>query len=127
MRLARIVFIGAGIWGIAVLMPLYWLVDITGRHYPAPADYPQFFYGFVGVALVWQIMFLLIGSDPVRYRTLMILAMLEKFSYVATLAVLYARSGLSSLDLQPALPDGLLGLLFVVAFVKTRAAATRTT
>ena len=30
-KFARIVFIGAGIWGLAVLAPLYWLVDISGR------------------------------------------------------------------------------------------------
>ena len=119
MRFARMVFTGAGIWGIAVLIPLYWLVDISGRHYAPPADYPQFFFGFIAVALVWQLVFLLIGSDPVRYRPLMVLAMLEKFSYVTTLLVFYARSRISSIDLQPAFPDGLIGLLFVAAFFKT--------
>ena len=63
MKLARFVFIGAGIWGIAVLTPLYWLVDISGRHYTVPSDYPQFFYGFIGVAIAWQIAFLIIGSN----------------------------------------------------------------
>jgi hypothetical protein len=32
-EIARIVFLGAGVWGIAVLAPLFWLVDITGRRY----------------------------------------------------------------------------------------------
>jgi hypothetical protein len=43
MRFARFVFIGAGIWGIGVLMPLYWLFDVTGRSYGPPTDYPHFF------------------------------------------------------------------------------------
>ena len=120
MKFARFVFIGAGIWGILVLTPLYWLVDITGRHYAPPANQPHFFYGFIAVALVWQIAFLMIGTDPARFRPLMILAMLEKFSYVSTLVVFYAQSRIPSIDFQPAIPDGLIGLLFVAAFWATR-------
>jgi len=39
LKLAKYVFTGAGIWGIAVLAPLYWLLDMTGRRYAPPADY----------------------------------------------------------------------------------------
>jgi hypothetical protein len=120
-RFARIVFVVAGIWGIVVLTPFYWLVDVTGRRYDPPAAYPHFFYGFIAVALVWQIAFLVIGSNPARFRTLMIPAILEKFSYVATLAVLYGGGRIASVDAQAAVPDGLLGLLFILAFAKTRA------
>lgn len=120
MRFARFVFVLAGIWGIAVLTPFYWLVDVTGRRYDPPA-YPHFFYGFIAVALVWQIAFLVIGSSPARFRALMILAMLEKFGYVATLAVLYGQGRIGPADAGAAVPDGLLGLLFMLAFVKTRA------
>jgi hypothetical protein len=125
MRLARFVFIGAGIWGIAVLTPLYWLVDISGRHYAVPNDYPQFFYGFIGVAIAWQIAFLMIGTNPARFRTFMIPAMIEKFGYVSTLLFLYSQSRISALDMQPAIPDGLLGLLFVAAFLRTRTSGAR--
>ena len=120
MRLARIIFIGAGIWGIAVLTPLYWLVDISGRHYLPPNDYPQFFYGFIAVAIAWQIAFLVIGSNPARFRMLMIPAMIEKFAYISTLILMYGRAQISSIDVQPAIPDGLIGLLFIVAFWATR-------
>jgi hypothetical protein len=119
-RFARTVYIGAGIWGIVVLTPLFWLVDITGRHYARPTEYPQFFYGFFSVAFAWQIAFLVIGSNPVRFRPLMLASMVEKFSYVAIVAVLYAQARLSSTDASAALPDLLLGILFVAAFVKTR-------
>lgn len=120
MRFAQIVFIAAGIWGIVVLTPFYWLVDVTGRTYDPPTAYPQFFYGFFGVALAWQIAFLVIGSNPARFRPLMIPAMLEKFGHVATLIVLYGQHRIAQIDVQAAVPDGLLGLLFIVAFVKTR-------
>jgi hypothetical protein len=61
MRFARVVFSIAGIWGIAVLTPLYWLRDVTGRAYLAPTESPQFFYGFFAVALSWQLAFLAIA------------------------------------------------------------------
>ena len=120
MRFARIVFVGAGVWGIIVLTPFYWLLDVTGRHYSPPTDYPQFFYGFFSVAMAWQIAFLVIGSSPTRFRPLMIPSMLEKFSYVMTLGVLYGQSRISATDAQAAVPDLLLCILFIVAFAKTR-------
>jgi hypothetical protein len=119
MRFARFVFIGAGVWGITVLTPLFWLVDITGRRYPPPADYPQFFYGFLAVAMAWQIAFLVIGSNPARFRPFMIPAVIEKLGYVSMLIVFYAQGRIPAVDAQPAWPDLILGLLFVMAFVKT--------
>ena len=47
MTFARFVFIGAGVWGVVVLTPLLFLVDISGRHYLPPTSYPQFFYGLM--------------------------------------------------------------------------------
>ena len=119
MRFARLVFVGASVWGIAVLTPLYWLVDITGRRYLPPAEYPHFFYGFFSVALAWQIAFFLIGSNPGRFRPLMIPSVLEKLGHVTTVAVLYGQSRISAIDAQGATPDLLLGVLFVAAFVTT--------
>lgn len=106
-----------------MLTPLFWLVDVTGRQYVPPADYPQFYYGFLSVAMAWQIAFLVIGSAPARFRLLMIPAILEKLGYVAVLAVLYSGARISAADAQAAVPDLLLGVLFIAAFVKTRAPA----
>jgi hypothetical protein len=121
MKFARSVFILAGVWGIAVLTPLFFLVDITGRPYPAPSDYPHFYYGFLAVAMAWQVAFLVIGSDPVRYRLLMIPAFIEKAGYIVTTTWLYSQGRISAADANTAIPDSLLLVLFVVAFVKTRA------
>jgi hypothetical protein len=120
-RFAKFVFIGAGIWGIAVLTPFYWLVDVTGRRYAPPTQYPHFFYGFFAITMAWQLAFLVIGSNPIRFRPLMVPSMFEKFSYVVTLVVLYNQARISAADFQAAVPDLILGILFVVAFVKTRA------
>src|ERR1043165_2977125 len=98
MRFAKFTFIGAGIWGIVVLVPLYWLVDISGRTYAAPADYPHFFYGFLSVAMAWQIAFLVIGSNPVRFRPLMFPSIVEKLGHVGTVAVLYSKGRIPLVD-----------------------------
>jgi hypothetical protein len=119
-RFAKIVFVIAGIWGIVVLTPFYWLVDVTGRHYSPPTEYPQFFFGFFSVAMAWQIAFLVIGSDPARFRPLMIPSMLEKFGHVLTVGSLYGQARISTLDAQGAVPDLLLGVLFIAAFAKSR-------
>ena len=119
MKFARVAFLIAGVWGIVVLTPLYFLVDLTGRQYAAPADYPQFFYGFLSVAMAWQIAFLVIGSSPARFRPLMIPSIVEKFGHVTGVAVLYSQGRLSVPDATAAGPDLLLGVLFVLAFGMT--------
>ena len=118
MRFAKVVFIAAGVWGIVVLTPLYFLLDVSGHQY-APTTYPQFVYGFLSVAMAWQIAFLIIGTSPVRFRPLMIASMVEKFGHVMTVAVLYSRARISTLDAMAAGPDLLLGTLFIAAFAKT--------
>ena len=80
MTFARSVFILAGVWGIAVLTPLFFLV-------------------------------------------VMIPAFIEKAGYIIATAVLYSRGRISSADASTAIPDSLLLVLFVVAFVKTRVPA----
>jgi hypothetical protein len=71
MKFAKIVFRIAGIWGLLVIPPLYFMFDLIGRNDPPPITHPGFFYGFVGLALSWQIAFLVIATDPVRFRPLM--------------------------------------------------------
>ena len=120
MRFARIAFIVAGVWGIFVLTPLFFLIDVTGRQYAPPLVYPQFFYGFLSVAMAWQVAFLLIGSDPARFRWFMLPSMVEKFGHVLVVTSLYRLGRISSVDAQAALPDLVLGIVFIAALVKTR-------
>ena len=119
------VFVGAGIWGIVVVTPLYFLHDVTGQPYAAPTLYPHFFYGFLSVTMAWQIAFLVIGSNPVRFRPLMIPTIVEKAGYVIVVAVLYSHGRVSPAEASTAVPDCLLGLLFVAAFLKTGALVTK--
>src|SRR5262245_23472611 len=102
MRFAKTVFVAAGLWGIVVLTPLYFLVDVTGRQYSPPMDYPQFFYGFVSVAMAWQLVFLVIGSNPSRFRLLMIPSILEKLGFILPVAVLHSQGRISTVDASAA-------------------------
>lgn len=117
---ARTIFLVAGVWGVAVLTPLFFLTDISGRVYPPPTSYPHFFYGFLVVAMAWQIAFLVIGWNPLQYRPLMVPAMIEKFGFVSTLSVMYARGIIPSEDAIAAVPDFVLGVFFIVAWMMTR-------
>jgi len=119
MPFARTVFTGAGIWGLVVLTPLYFGFDRVGRLYPPAVTHPDFFYGFIGVAIAWQIGFLVIGREPVRLRMMMIPAMLEKFIYVMTLGVLYLQQQLALGQFAVAVPDFAIGILFVLSFART--------
>ncbi|HYK35925.1 hypothetical protein [Alloacidobacterium sp.] len=119
MKFARIVFWIAGVWGFLVLTPLYFLYDTIGRQTPPPLTHPGFYYGFVGVALVFQLLFLMIGSDPLRYRPIMIPAILEKFIYGLTLTVLYLQGRIGPKEMF-GLVDLILGVLFVISYLKTR-------
>ncbi len=121
MRFAKIVFWIAAIWGFLVLTPLYFMFDLIGRNDPPPITHPGFFYGFVGVALTWQVAFIIIATDPVRYRSLMIPSVLEKVSWSAAVIVLVLQERMHKSDLVFACTDLLLGVLFVIAYFKTRA------
>jgi hypothetical protein len=119
MKFAKIIFWIASIWGVLVLTPLYFMFNLIGRQDPPPITHPAFFYGFVGAGLAWQIAFFIIATNPARYRPLMIVSMLEKFSYGVAVVILVAQGRMHASDLVFGCVDMLLGVLFVVAFFRT--------
>ena len=122
MKFARLVFLIAGIYGLLVMLPQYFLESRIGRDTPPPITHPEFFYGFIGVTLAWQVVFLIISRDPKRYRPIMIAAVLEKVGFVIAAIVLVLQQRVSAMTLAPAGIDAVLGVLFVLAFVKTTTA-----
>jgi hypothetical protein len=120
MKFAKTVFWVAGIWGVLVLTPLYFMFDVISRQDPPAITHPAFFYGFVGAGLAWQVAFFIVATDPVRFRPLMIACILEKFSYAATLWALYAQRRLHASDLTFGAADFVFGVLFLVAFLNAR-------
>jgi hypothetical protein len=116
---AKRVFLVAGIYGLIVLVPQYFLEGKTGRDFPPPITHPEYFYGFIGVAVAWQIVFLMISRDPIRYRPIMLAAIVEKASFGLPAIVLYAAGKLSAQMLGAGVLDLILGALFIVAYSRT--------
>jgi hypothetical protein len=121
MKFAKIVFWISGVFGVLALAPLYFLFDIAGRLDPPPITHPQFYYGFVGVALAFQFVYFVIATDPVRYRPIMIPGVLGKLSFAGALLVLGQQGRVAPAVAMTGIPDALLAVLFLIAFFKTRA------
>lgn len=119
MRFARWVFLLAGISGILMVLPLYYQESEFNRQFPPDLNHPEYYYGFAGVCLAWQVMFLVIGRDPVRFRPAMIPAVLEKLGFVVAVPVLYVLERVSPVWLAFAAHDCVWLILFVIAFIKT--------
>ncbi|HKW17332.1 MAG TPA: hypothetical protein VJO35_07490 [Terriglobales bacterium] len=118
MRFAKIVFVIAGIWGVLVLSPLYFMFNMIGRQDPPPITHPAFYYGFVGAALAWQVAFFIIAANPIRFRPIIIPSILEKFTYAIAGAVLYMQARMRGSDIVFVAVDFALGLLFLIAFFR---------
>ena len=121
MRFARIVYSVAAAWGILLLAPLLFAYNYINAHSPWPLTHPENYYGFVWCALLWQFAFLLIARDPIRYRALQGLAILEKFGYGGMAWVLYLQHRVDRPQSVLASVDLLLGVLFIIARSKTPA------
>lgn len=121
MKFAKVSFLIAGIYGLLALLPQYFLEDYNGRHYPPPITHPEYYYGFLGVAVAWQALFLVLAKDPVRFRPVMIPAVLEKLSFGLAAIVLYAQQRVLPVVLGLGLLDLVLAALFVASYLKTAA------
>ncbi len=120
MKFARIVFGIAAAYGFVSLVPLYFMIEKVGRDAPPAITHPELYYGFIGLALLWQLVFVLIAVNPVRYRPIMLVAVLEKFVYTVPVVILYSLGRVPSSIMWPSLVDPILGLFFIAAYIRTR-------
>jgi hypothetical protein len=110
----RVVFALGGLFGLGALVPLY----------QEPGSY--MYYGLLGAYAAWQFFFFIIAWRPTELRLAMIPAVLEKMLWVVTLVVFYWRDGLTEIELAGGtIPQGLLGVLFAVAYFRTSLRATQ--
>lgn len=117
MKFARYVFYIAGIYGILALAPMYFLETRTGEDFPPAITHAEYYYGFIGVALAFQIVFLIIARNPLKYRTMIIPSVIEKFSFAIAAIVLYLQNRLAAMMLGAGLIDLALGVLFVASYI----------
>jgi len=116
MKFAKWVYRIAGIYGLLVLAPLLFLEHIVSQTSPPAITHPEYYYGFAITGVAWQMAFLVISSDPQRFRTLIPVTWLEK-SWGLIALVLYVENRISSRVLVLGAIDLLFGVLFVCAYV----------
>jgi hypothetical protein len=120
MKFARTVFLVAGVWGVLVIAPLFFIFHLIGTQDPPPVTHAGFYYGFATTALAWQIAFFVIASDPRRLRPLMIPSFFEKLFYVTAVVVLYLQGRIRVPDLALGGIDLLFGISFLAAFFRVK-------
>lgn len=120
MTFAKRVFFGAGVYGLIVLVPMYFLEGRQGQDSPPPVTHPEHYYGFVGVAVAWQSAFPLISREPAKYRLMMLPSILEKLAFGIAVWVLFLEARVAAPMLGPASIDVALAALFALAFWKLR-------
>ena len=118
MKFAKYAFTISGTWGILVCIPPLLSEPKAGIGSVA-LTHPEYYYGFFGVVFAWQILFFVIARDPIRYRTAMIPAVLEKAAFVISAPVLFLQGRVGSVILYFAFADFVMGILFLVSFLKT--------
>ena len=121
-KTARWLFRGAAIYGLIVLLPLY----LLERQVAAPAAllaHPEYYYGFVGAAAAWQLVYWTIGGDPVRYHPLMGLAVVAKFSFWIPSLILWLNGRTPTSTFVVTNGDLILGIAFLVAWRVLKAPA----
>jgi len=122
MKFARYTFLISGIYGLLVVLPQFFLESRIGQEQPPAITHPEFFYGFICVTSAFQLVFLIIASDPARYRPLMLVSLVEKFPFVIAVAILYLRSRVGWQMVAAALIDAFWGVMFLISYLKTSSA-----
>lgn len=119
MRFARWVFLIAGIYGLVVVTPQYFLEGMIARM-SGPITRPEYFYGFIGVVVAFQLVFLVVSRDPVRFRPIMPACVVEKLTFGIAVWALYFTHRVRADILLFATIDLALAVLFTVAWLRTR-------
>jgi len=119
MRFARAVYLVAGTYGLLVVAPGYFLEARIGRDLPPAITHPEYFYGFLGVTIAWQVLFLVLATDPVRYRAMILPSILEKFGFGIPAIFLFIQHRIPFIVLSLGSVDWILAGLFVAAYIAT--------
>lgn len=112
----------AGIYGLLVISPMFFLEGRIGRDNPPAITHPEYFYGFLCVTLAWQVLFLFMAQDPARYRALLIPSVLEKVGFPIAALVLFAQQRVPPPTVAVSMVDLVFAVLFVVSYRKLAAA-----
>ena len=119
-KFAQRLFLGAGLYGMAVIMPMFFLEGLIGEHDPPAITHAEFYYGFVCTAFAWQIVYLMMSRDPLRWRPMLIPAIMGKAGFAISVFVLLAQGRSAARNVVLPSIDLLLAALFAWAYVALR-------
>lgn len=102
---------GAATYGLLALLPQYLRAPGSGAEVVT--------YGFIGTAAAFQLVFLVIARDPVRYRALMPVAVVEKLAFAVPVATLFGLGKVPAAVLAFGAIDLGLGAGFALAWRAT--------
>jgi hypothetical protein len=111
-RFASRVYRWAAIYGIVVLTLAYFQ--------PVPDPWHLTHLGFVGTALVFQGVFLVIARDPQRFEPLMPVTLFEKLCFGIPAVAFAARGQVPAMSAVFGGIDLLLAALFAIAWMRLR-------
>jgi hypothetical protein len=113
-RWSRWLFLVAGIYGVLAVAPLYF-GGTAGRGLDL-----LYRYGFAGAAGATELMYLVIATDPRRYRALMPVGLFSKLSAAIPCELLAAVGRVAPVMAWVGLVDLLLGAGFLASWIALR-------
>lgn len=119
-RFAQRLFLGAGIYGVAVTVPMFFVENFIGEYDPPSITHAEFYYGFVCAAFSWQLVYLMMVREPVRWRPLLVPAIVAKAGFAISTFALCALGRLTAQNLVLPAIDLILAALFAWAYVALR-------
>jgi hypothetical protein len=122
MQFAKWVFRAAGIYGVIVMTPMFFLEPVFNAQ-GQPLTHPEQFYGFVGVTLAFQFVFLTMSRDVARFRPLIPVCLFEKAVFPAFVWPLYLMGRTPGIVTFFSTIDIVWLVLFTISWFRTKPAA----
>jgi len=119
MTFARRVFLTAGVYGVLIIAPQFFLATNNPQ--------PELYYGFLGAVLSWNLAYLVVAADPARYRPIMLLGSLGKTIFAASAAVLWLQGRVPTFLLAFAAIDLVIVALYMESWRRTAPAPAPST
>ena len=113
MKLAKWIFLIAGIFGLVTTIPLVFAEKMMS------VQQPEFYYGFVFLDICLQVVYIIISTSPIRFRLMMIPAFLAKASGTIALTWLCLIGQVSLQWIAIGAVDGVFAILFLIGFFST--------
>jgi hypothetical protein len=122
MNFAKWAYRAAGIYGVIVIAPMYFLEPVFNAQ-GQPLTHPEHFYGFVGITLAFQFVFLVMSTDVARFRPLMPVTWFEKACFPAAVWPLYLMGRTPGIVAVFATIDLFWLVMFTISWFRTKPAA----